>query len=376
MPKHREGSPERKTPGASLPAFVPSHSQQSFASGSHEIDSVMRPGSNRCLLCGDSLRVRHELPHVWHQPKGTRPYAIAWCGNCDFGMLDPRPSQEELDSFYGDDYFSRYARETEELYQGQTDFAPARPTLLDRVRIHLAWCADRGRPLDAPALHKVIGSEAARICDIGCGNGLLLADLKALGHQVVGVEVNENARRRAAVKGIEVFPGYAEALPDDVKGQAFDLVSMIHVLEHCVDPLQALRNAAALVSPGGCLAIEVPNNEAIFACRSGPSWFYCDAGRHLNFFTTRSLGRAVASLGFEVVERRYSGYVSAFLINRLAAERVAWDQLYAGVNGSLVGKPARNSKPTQWLTLARTVFASSAKKYEVVGIIARRPRRP
>jgi 2-polyprenyl-3-methyl-5-hydroxy-6-metoxy-1,4-benzoquinol methylase len=329
-----------------------------------------------CLLCGGPLRVRHQLPHIWHQPKGTRSYAIAWCVNCDFGLLEPRPSQEEINGFYGDDYFSRYARETNERYQGQTDFTPPRPTLLDRVRVHVAWRSDRGRPLDAPALDKIVGPGTVRICDIGCGNGLLLAELKALGHQVVGIEMDETARRRAAAKGIEVFPGYAEALPDEVSGRAFELVSMIHVLEHCADPLQALRNAASLVSPGGYLAIEVPNNEAIAAHRAGPSWFYCDAGRHLNFFTAQSLTRAVASLDFEIVERRYSGYVPAFLINRLAAERVAWDQLYAEVNGSLVGKPARNSKPAQWLTLARTLFASPARKYEVVGIIARRAQRP
>jgi 2-polyprenyl-3-methyl-5-hydroxy-6-metoxy-1,4-benzoquinol methylase len=323
------------------------------------------------------LDVWYELPHIWHQPKGTRPYTIFWCGNCDLGLLLPRPSQQELNSFYGDNYFSRYASESRERYQGQTDFAPARPTLLDRVRVHIAWRSDRGSPLGATALshvigRHVIGPKPLRICDIGCGNGQLLADLQALGHHVVGVEVDENARRRAVAKGIDVFPGYAEALPDEVKSRPFEVVSMIHVLEHCADPLQALRNAAALVCPGGYLAVEVPNNDAIFAHRSGPSWSYCDAGRHLNFFTAKSLASAVTSLNFEIVERRFSGYVSAFLNNRFAAEQVVWDAFYAGDDASLDGRPARNSKRRQWTTLARTLFASPERKYEVVWIIARR----
>jgi 2-polyprenyl-3-methyl-5-hydroxy-6-metoxy-1,4-benzoquinol methylase len=328
--------------------------------------------STACLLCRGPLDVSYELPHIWHQPKGTPPYAIFWCGNCAFGLLLPCPSQQELDSFYGDNYFARYARESSERYQGQTDFAPVRPSLLDRVRVHVAWWSDRGRPLDATALSRVIGPGPLRICDIGCGTGRLLADLQALGHHVVGVEVDENARRRTAAKGIDVFPGYAEALPDEIKGRPFDVVCMIHVLEHCADPLQALRNAAALLRPGGYLAVEVPNNEAISAHRSGPAWFYCDAGRHLNFFTEKSLANAVQSLNYEIVERRFSGYVSVFLNNRLAAERVIWDLLYAGENASLRGRPARNSKRGQWITLARTLFASPPRKYEVVGIIARR----
>jgi SAM-dependent methyltransferase len=316
------------------------------------------------------MNVWYELPHIWHQPKGTRPHTILWCDACDLGLLWPRPSPEEVQAFYGDNYFARYAGESGERYQGQTDFAPDRPTLVDRIRVRIACRADRGRSLDASALSQVVGAAPALICDIGCGNGHLLADLKLLGHHVVGVEIDEHARRRATAKGIEVFPGYAEALPDQVKVRPFELVCMIHVLEHCPDPLQALRNAAALLRPGGYLALEVPNNDAISARRSGASWFHCDAGRHLNFFTGKSLARAVESLGFRIVDRRYSGHVAAFVNDRVAAERVVWDLLYQDENASFAGKTAPNSKQAQWLTLARTIFASPPRKYEVVGIIA------
>jgi SAM-dependent methyltransferase len=315
---------------------------------------------------------RYELPHIWHQPKGTRPYTIYWCGRCDFGTLLPLPSHEELDHFYGDHYFSRYAGESEVRYQCQVDDAPERPTLLDRVRVHLAWRLDRGRYLDTRALGAAAGPSPLSICDIGCGNGDLLAGLTALGYQVVGVEVDESARRRATAKGLDVFPGYAEALPDEIRGRSFDVVSMTHVLEHCLDPLRALRNVAALVRPGGTLVVEVPNNAAVIAQRAGPAWFYCDAGRHLNFFTAKSLASTVALLDFQIVDCRFSGYVAAFLNDRVTAERLVWDLLYSGEDTSLAGKVARNSKLRQWMTLGRTFFAAPARKYEVVGIIARR----
>ena len=72
----------------------------------------------------------------------------------------------------------------------------------------------------------------------------MLADLKAMGYRVVGIEVDEAARRMTAAKGIEVFRGYAEAVPDEVKSRSMDVVLMKHVLEHCLNPLQAVRNAA------------------------------------------------------------------------------------------------------------------------------------
>ncbi len=245
--------------------------------------------STACVVCGGPLEVWFELPHIWHQPKGSRPYAIYRCDRCGLGLLLPRPSQAELNSFYGDTYFTRRTQESPERAAAQIDDARKQRTWLDRVRIHLAWRLDRGRPFDAASLSEVLGAGSHEICDLGCGNGDLLAEFKARGHRVVGVEVDEDARRNAGNKGIETHVGYAEALPDAIQRRTFDLVTMIHVLEHCADPLQALRNAFELLRPGGYLAIEVPNNEAIFAEQLGPAWFNCDAGRHLNFFTAKSL---------------------------------------------------------------------------------------
>ena len=99
------------------------------------MSSVKEPS---CEFCGGRIKLRYELPHIWHQPKGTRPYGVFWCQTCDYGSLLPRPSQDDLDTFYGQRYFSRYAGESTEGYEGQTDDLPARPTLLDRVRVHVA----------------------------------------------------------------------------------------------------------------------------------------------------------------------------------------------------------------------------------------------
>jgi SAM-dependent methyltransferase len=325
-----------------------------------------------CPLCGGPMDVRYDLPHIWYQRTGA-PRAIVWCGPCDLGLLVPRPSPEELASFYGDSYFATYPGESREGEPGQTDSASDHPTFLDRLRVHLAWRLDWGcSPLNASALSEIIGPAPLRICDIGCGTGRLLADLKALGHHVVGVESDDDARRRTAAKGIDVLPGFAEALPEEVRGQAFDVVCLMHVLEHCLDPLQALRNARALLRSGGYLVLEVPNNDAISAARSGPCWYHCDAGRHLNFYTGKSLAKVVTSLGFGVVVCRFRGYIPAFVNNRVACEREAWKSIYAGADGSLAGKASPNSKLRQWMTLARTSFASRPRKYELVGIIARR----
>ena len=283
-----------------------------------------------CLLCSGPMILRYELPRIWHQPAGTNRYAVCWCDNCEFGLLLPRPSQKDLDTFYDEQYFARYARQSKDRYQGQTDHTPDCPTFLDRIRVHAAWRFDRGRELDARSLSAVVGPPPLSVCDIGCGIGGMLADLNAMGYQTVGVEADPAALQMTASKGIDVFSGYAEALPEQVNRQSFDVVSMVHVLEHCLNPVEALKNAAALLRPGGYLVVGVPNNESISGQRSGVAWFHCDAGRHVNFFTAKSLVKAMQSLDLEVVERFFGIYVAAFLNERVAAEGVPWDHLFAG----------------------------------------------
>ena len=323
-----------------------------------------------CPLCQGHRKVRFELPHIWHQPRGTRAFSALWCAGCEFGSLVPRPSLEELRSYYDVNYFARYAGESQ-VHQGQVEKIPE-PSFLDRVRVHLAWRLDQSQPLDASLIADTIGASPGRICDIGCGNADLLDDLKALGYRVVGVEPSEDARRRATAKGIDVFAGYAEALPAEVKGRSFDGVIMSSVLDSCYDPFEALRNAADLLDQGGYLFITVPNHKAILSRRSGPPWFHGDAGRHLSFFTPRSLALSVERLNLKLIRLFYMGYVSAFANDRAVAEQIPWDLLYGGETRFHFGQVPRNSRRRQWGTLVRTLFAGPAQKYECVGAIARR----
>jgi SAM-dependent methyltransferase len=329
-----------------------------------------------CPLCQGPMEVWFRLPHIWHQPRGTGSFSAYWCARCGFGSLFPRPSIEELRNYYDNDtYFDRYAGESQEQYQGQIESVPD-PSFLDRVRLHLAWRLDQSQCLDARMIAETIGTSPARICEIGCGNGDLLAELKALGHHVVGVEPSENARRRATARGIDVFAGYAEVLPDEVKGRSIDGVIMTMVLDSCSDPFEALRNAAVLLQPGGYLFITVPNYNALLGSRSGPPWFHGDAGRHLSFFTPKSLVSLVERFGLEITRLFYMEYVAGFTNERAAAEQRVWDLLYAGADQPFVGQAPRNSSRRQWGTLVRTLFARSAKKYECVGVIARRSSEP
>jgi SAM-dependent methyltransferase len=100
--------------------------------------------------------------------------------------------------------------------------------------------------------------------DIGCGEGRLSRDLKALGHSVVAVDASPTLveAARAADPEIETLVADATALPFP-DGYA-DLAIAFMSLQDVDEATAAVREAARVLQPGGrfCLAIVHPLSSA------------------------------------------------------------------------------------------------------------------
>lgn len=102
-----------------------------------------------------------------------------------------------------------------------------------------------------------------RLMDIGCGNGRLLWTAKQAGWQVKGLELDPaTARYAAGIVGCEIVARdfLADELPAGDR-EAFDVISLRHVLEHLPYPRLAMEKISALLRPGGWLLVEIPNIE-------------------------------------------------------------------------------------------------------------------
>ena len=97
--------------------------------------------------------------------------------------------------------------------------------------------------------------------DVGCGNGAMLRAFgkATTGWSLAGTELGDKYRRT-----VESIPG-VESLhtcpPEEVPGQ-FDMVSMIHVLEHIPEPAAFLARLLPKLVPGGLLVVELPHHVA------------------------------------------------------------------------------------------------------------------
>ena len=122
------------------------------------------------------------------------------------------------------------------------------------------WWFRSKRRIVRALLRRHLAREAgrpSRVCDIGCGCGMMLLDLRSAGFEAVGVDSSPRALDYCRRRGAEVVEG---SLPDGLPlpTQSVDAVLLLAVLEHVDEDAASLRSAVELVRPGGVVIATVP----------------------------------------------------------------------------------------------------------------------
>ena len=198
--------------------------------------------------------------------------------------------------------------------------------------------------------------------------------LNAHGFQVVGIEPSPFARKAVESKGIKVYEGTAESLPDSISESPFDVVVMTHVLEHCLDLKRTITVALELLRTGGHVVIEVPNCASFEFAVRGPAWCHFDVGRHVNYFTPRAVATLIEKhgAGAQVVRSYYRKYVEHFRPATISQETALWDRSHKEEVGSNLTGIRRPSKLESWMNLLGSFALKRERKYEAVGIVVRK----
>lgn len=334
------------------------------------VDQTCLTANPVCPISGSEMKPWLFVPGDWMRPTVNKSYQLYWCDESQFGRMYPTPDASEIASFYDiDDYYTH-------TLSRQSSANSATASFLDKLRVHLAWRLDRGIEMTNDWFDNHFGSTSQSICEIGCGNGKLLEQFQAKGHNVFGVEPDEKARTIAnEERGLPVFPGIAESLPPEIHSRRYNVVIMAHVLEHTLDPLLALSNAMQLLTPGGKLVIETPNNSAMSLSWSGITWFALRVPEHLNFFTKYSLHSICDKVGLKVVSTEFRGYSRQFMQGYIKTEQKIWEY-FCSYGDSQTDLPSKNSNFKAWLLLLRTLLATQEQKYDCVRIIAEQHKEP
>jgi SAM-dependent methyltransferase len=152
----------------------------------------------------------------------------------------------------------------------------------------------RGKADHVVALHP---ASPASVCEVGCGDGALLAELAGRGYggRHVGYEVSPEAARIAGERReLQVAAFDGDHLPDP--DGAHELGVLSHVLEHVPDPPALLRETARVCRS---VVVEVPLEDNLSARRPAK---VAEAQRigHLQRFSRADIHRIAQEAGLRV----------------------------------------------------------------------------
>jgi SAM-dependent methyltransferase len=136
-----------------------------------------------------------------------------------------------------------------------------------------------------------------RWLDVGFGAGALMEAASARGWEVVGTEVSSRAVEAMDGRGFDVRLG--ELADADLPPGAFDVVSLVEVVEHVPDPDSILEATRPLLRPGGVVYITTPHSRGASARLLGTRWSVVAPPEHLQIFSLRGLRTALGRAGLE-----------------------------------------------------------------------------
>lgn len=151
-------------------------------------------------------------------------------------------------------------------------------------------------PVERNEMLRFVPETAKTILDVGCSVGNFGGMIKAQrSAEVWGVEIDEDAAEIASQKLDKVFnESFDENL--NLPENKFDCIVFNDVLEHMVDPYNALEYAKSLLTKDGVVVASIPNVRFftnVILLLFHKNWEYVDSGildrTHLRFFTKRSI---------------------------------------------------------------------------------------
>lgn len=278
----------------------------------------------------------------------SRPFAFARCLHCGSERLAPTPSEAELLSFYPSGYHA------------YNDDHGAVATLLVGIRARLR----------ARAYAALVGGRPAALYDVGAGDCRHFTELlRYHPFSCAGIEINPHMAELGRARGFDVETGTLEHADLARHVGRYDIVSMNHVLEHVVDPVEVTRRAFDLLRPGGHLVGQLPTNSSWEARGFGRYWAGYHFPRHLHVFSRPGLTQLLRRAGFTDVRIRSTPHIQIPLSLQNALVGRGWDLRLRFGRGRFFG-------PLLLASLPLEVLQAACGRSGVVDFQATRPGAP
>jgi len=180
-----------------------------------------------------------------------------------------------------------------------------------------------------------------RICDLGCGCGMMLTEIINAGFEAVGIDSNDLALKYCSRRGVAAVKGEIGEIP--FPDSDVDAALLLDVLEHLSDEKAAIAEAVRILKPGGLLVCTVPAYSWLWTQRD----VFHHHKRRYNLTGLLNIFRLFGDI--EIIR---ATYMNTFLFPLAVVERLVKKLMPPG------GKPTDLRIPPLGLNqLLKTIFA-------------------
>lgn len=251
-------------------------------------ESISGPGLEAiaCNLCGAQDEVL-----VFEKDS----FRIVRCRRCGLVYVNPRLSQAAIAQQYDEDYY------TDGSY---ADYQAERPGYERTFELRLQKIERRSKP--------------GKILDVGCAFGFFLSVAERRGWEAHGLDLSPVGCRYATEQlGLRATCGTLDSV--SFPPGFFDVVILNDTFEHLANPAQDLHQFWTVLRPGGYLYLVTQDSSRLLVRVLGRRWAQYKPREHLYYFTSNTLRRMLAQVGFKVLEIGDEGLVCTvdFLVAKL-----------------------------------------------------------
>jgi 2-polyprenyl-3-methyl-5-hydroxy-6-metoxy-1,4-benzoquinol methylase len=258
----------------------------------------------KCPVCGSEKQV------ILNGPRSAHRYIR--CSTCSHARLFPLPTSRELAAYYNNTY---QVPEASHFATAEREFQAIASIV-------------------SPKFH--VG---AKLLEIGCSYGGMLAKFAARGWNVEGIELDGRAAAIARERlGLLVHEGDVERVRTSLS-PPYDVVTAYHVIEHIIQPEEFLERVHDLCAPDGLIVLRLPNGSSLGARATRGWWEWSLIPEHVHLFSARSISLLLAKTGFQIqkmISRRGDANTLLFELANAVGKKI-W---HARRHGNAQGPPS------------------------------------
>lgn len=251
----------------------------------------------KCLLCG-AVDFKVEWKNLTSSYDRLNQHSILRCLECGLHQTSPVPTSGQLERIYSEEY----AYWLHEITGFEKRFRAQR--LL--------------REFGIPNIGEIA-------LEIGCGEGILLQELRKLGVKVFGCDLDKRSAILAnfKLKQESVQHASADTFIDGFTAKA-DFIYLSHSLEHFLDPVKFLESLRTVCHRETRLIIVVPNIDNVKVWLFPRSWGYWQVPVHITHFSKVTLTKVLLKSGWKTERFAYSNSdfltLGSFILNLFSAK--------------------------------------------------------